>query len=346
MMYFTPLKTAVILGLCLLGAILCIPNLFPAPAAWLPWRQVHLGLDLRGGVLPAAGGGHEGGGQGAAGQHGRRACARRCGRARSSTRRWRRSPTRTASCCSCAIATKTDAAVAAIRPLIAAEGPTGTPEFDDGVQPGRHDHADAVAGRAERARAAARCSSRSRSSAAASTRPAWSIRRSPSRATRRIVVQLPGISDPNRIKELLGKTAHMTFQLVDETANANAGAPPPPGVRLPADAGQPEPEDRGAPARGRRWRRPDRRARRHQPADRRVGGQLHLQLRRRAALRRHHPRQRQPPLRHRAGRQGDQRAGDPRADHRRARSDQRQLHRRHAPTTWPCCCAPARCRRR
>ena len=39
----------------------------------------------------------------------------------------------------------------------------------------------------------------------------------------RIVVQLPGISDPNRIKELLGKTAHMTFQLVDETANANAG---------------------------------------------------------------------------------------------------------------------------
>src|ERR1700722_13597180 len=49
MMYFTPLKTAVILGLCLLGAILCIPNLFPAPAAWMPWRTVHLGLDLRGG---------------------------------------------------------------------------------------------------------------------------------------------------------------------------------------------------------------------------------------------------------------------------------------------------------
>jgi preprotein translocase subunit SecD len=49
MMYFTPLKTAVILGLCLLGAILCIPNLFPAPASWLPWRTVHLGLDLRGG---------------------------------------------------------------------------------------------------------------------------------------------------------------------------------------------------------------------------------------------------------------------------------------------------------
>ncbi len=48
----------------------------------------------------------------------------------------------------------------------------------------------------------------------------------------RIVVQLPGIEDPNRIKQLLGKTAHMTFRLVDETANMNPGAPPPPGVEF------------------------------------------------------------------------------------------------------------------
>ena len=47
--------------------------------------------------------------------------------------------------------------------------------------------------------------------------------------TDRIVVQLPGIEDPNRIKELLGKTAHMTFQLVDESANPAASGPPPPG---------------------------------------------------------------------------------------------------------------------
>ena len=32
----------------------------------------------------------------------------------------------------------------------------------------------------------------------------------------RILVQLPGIDDPERIKKLLGKTAKMTFQLVDE----------------------------------------------------------------------------------------------------------------------------------
>jgi protein-export membrane protein SecD len=43
----------------------------------------------------------------------------------------------------------------------------------------------------------------------------------------RIVVQLPGINDPNRIKQLLGKTAHMTFQLVDESANPAAPVPPP-----------------------------------------------------------------------------------------------------------------------
>ncbi|TCZ55388.1 protein translocase subunit SecD [Roseicella aquatilis] len=45
----------------------------------------------------------------------------------------------------------------------------------------------------------------------------------------RILVQLPGVEDPNRIKDLLGKTARMTFHLLDETANP-AAATPPPGV--------------------------------------------------------------------------------------------------------------------
>ena len=49
MLYFGRAKTALILGICVLGALLCLPNLLPAPAPWLPWRQVHLGLDLRGG---------------------------------------------------------------------------------------------------------------------------------------------------------------------------------------------------------------------------------------------------------------------------------------------------------
>ena len=49
MMYFSRLKSALVIGTCLLGALLCLPNLIPAPAPWMPWRTIHLGLDLRGG---------------------------------------------------------------------------------------------------------------------------------------------------------------------------------------------------------------------------------------------------------------------------------------------------------
>ena len=38
-----------VLSICFLGALLCLPNFVGAPALKLPWRQVHLGLDLRGG---------------------------------------------------------------------------------------------------------------------------------------------------------------------------------------------------------------------------------------------------------------------------------------------------------
>ena len=51
----------------------------------------------------------------------------------------------------------------------------------------------------------------------------------------RILVQLPGVEDPNRIKELLGKTARMTFHLLDETANPYAATPPPGVMFLPGE---------------------------------------------------------------------------------------------------------------
>ena len=51
----------------------------------------------------------------------------------------------------------------------------------------------------------------------------------------RILVQLPGVEDPNRIKQLLGKTARMTFHLVDEGANLAAATPPPGVMFLPGD---------------------------------------------------------------------------------------------------------------
>jgi preprotein translocase subunit SecD len=53
--------------------------------------------------------------------------------------------------------------------------------------------------------------------------------------TNRIVVQLPGVDDPERIKELLGRTAKMTFHLVDFDATGDVGI----GSRKVAMHGQP-----------------------------------------------------------------------------------------------------------
>ena len=41
----------------------------------------------------------------------------------------------------------------------------------------------------------------------------------------RILVQVPGLADPQRLITILGQTAKMTFQLVDEGADANATLP-------------------------------------------------------------------------------------------------------------------------
>ncbi|HLO77092.1 MAG TPA: protein translocase subunit SecD, partial [Magnetospirillum sp.] len=55
--------------------------------------------------------------------------------------------------------------------------------------------------------------------------------------TDRIVVQLPGVKDPDRIKALLGKTAKLTFHMVDDSTSpedARAGRLPPGSVLLPS----------------------------------------------------------------------------------------------------------------
>ncbi|MGH7161012.1 MAG: protein translocase subunit SecD, partial [Acetobacteraceae bacterium] len=49
MMFFSRAKMVLILGICALGVLLSLPNLIAAPAAWLPWRHIRLGLDLQGG---------------------------------------------------------------------------------------------------------------------------------------------------------------------------------------------------------------------------------------------------------------------------------------------------------
>ncbi|MBM3569814.1 MAG: protein translocase subunit SecD [Alphaproteobacteria bacterium] len=55
----------------------------------------------------------------------------------------------------------------------------------------------------------------------------------------RILIQLPGVDDPDRIKRLLGKTAKMTFHLVDTTTpidSVRPGREPPGLVLMEADA--------------------------------------------------------------------------------------------------------------
>jgi protein-export membrane protein SecD len=228
MMYFTPLKSAVILGLCALGAILCIPNLFAAPAPWLPWRQVHLGLDLRGGSYLLL-------------EVDMKAVVKeRLDSMVDGVRQALRpgsifyqtleaQPEQNRILLKLRDSTKLDAAMAAIRPLIAAEGSRGTPEFDMGSSPdGTIVLTLSPVAMNARARGAVQQSIeivRRRIDETGVVDPQIT-----QQGETRIVVQLPGISDPNRIKELLGKTAHMTFQLVEETANANAGGVPPPGV--------------------------------------------------------------------------------------------------------------------
>ncbi|MDD3370653.1 MAG: protein translocase subunit SecD [Alphaproteobacteria bacterium] len=50
----------------------------------------------------------------------------------------------------------------------------------------------------------------------------------------RILVQLPGLDDPERIKNLLGQTAKLTFRLVDETADPSSAHAPPGEEILPS----------------------------------------------------------------------------------------------------------------
>jgi len=56
----------------------------------------------------------------------------------------------------------------------------------------------------------------------------------------RILVQLPGIDDPERIKRLLGQTAKMTFHLLGDDTGARGVAPPGTKYLPSADPGRPE----------------------------------------------------------------------------------------------------------
>jgi protein-export membrane protein SecD len=226
MLYFSRLKTLVVLGVCLLGAILCIPNLVAAPAPWLPWRTIHLGLDLRGGsyllmkvdmaaVLKER-------------LDGLADSARQALR-NGKIDRYIVTPQQAQNRVVVRLPdpTKQDEAIAALKPLAT---PTDASQQSDltiaPAQAGEITLTLSQVALTQRATAAVEQSIeivRRRIDETGVADPIINRQGEDS-----IVVQLPGIEDPDKIKELLGKTAKMTFRLTDETANL--AGPPPPGV--------------------------------------------------------------------------------------------------------------------
>src|SRR5271166_4544592 len=227
MMYFSRMKTTIILGVCLLGMLLGVPNLFPAPAPWLPWRTVHLGLDLRGGSYLLL-------------EVDMKAVIKeRLDSLMDGVRQALRGaqifyqsldaqPDQNRIVLRLRDPAKTDDAVAALRPLISRDADTGQPDMAiDSTADGTISLTLSPVALSRRASGAVEQSIeiiRRRIDETGVVDP--QITR---QGESRIVVQLPGVGDPDRIKQLIGKTAHMTFRLVDETANPNAGGPPPPG---------------------------------------------------------------------------------------------------------------------
>ncbi|MGI4802050.1 MAG: protein translocase subunit SecD [Janthinobacterium lividum] len=236
MIYFSKLKTALIAGVCVLGVLLCIPNFLRAPASWLPWRTVHLGLDLRGGsyllleVDMAA------------------VTKERLDSLADTTRTALRNKVQFQ---------PPQIQAAQNRVLLRLRDPAQTDNAVNLLQEATKDPSGAVPEYAVAATAGTPGEiTISLSEAALRARADSAVLQSIEIVRRRIdetgvldpqitrqgadriVVQLPGVDDPNRIKELIGKTAKMTFRLVDENANPASPTPPPGDDFLPVE-GQP-----------------------------------------------------------------------------------------------------------
>lgn len=228
MLYFSRLKITAILGACLLGLLLCIPNLLPAPASWLPWRTVSLGLDLQGGsylLLEV---------------DMKTVVKDRLESLLDGVRQELRpgqifyqtleaQPDQNRVLLRLRDATRTEAAVTALRKLIQPAGTSNLPDMAIASTPdGTVTLTLSPVALAARAKGAVEQSIeivRRRIDETGVVEPHIA-----QQGTDRIIVQLPGINDPNRVKQLLGKTAKMTFRLVDETANPQSNTPPPPGI--------------------------------------------------------------------------------------------------------------------
>ena len=229
MLYFSRFKITLILAACILGVLLCIPNIGAAPVSWLPWRQVNLGLDLKGGSYLLM-------------QVDMSAVARERLDSLLDTVRHDLlganigyqnlavQPAQNRVVFRLRDPSQLDQAQRVLRNAVASNSAGARPDVDISVTPdGQIALTLSPTAMIERSTAAIQQSIeivRRRIDETGVVDPQISRQ-----GQDRIVVQLPGISDPERIKQLLGKTAKMTFHLLDE--NANVAAPvPPPGVEF------------------------------------------------------------------------------------------------------------------
>jgi protein-export membrane protein SecD len=219
MMYYSRLKTASVLAVCLVGLLLCLPNFMRLPGGSL-WRQIHLGLDLRGGsyllmqvdvptlrrerldTLPDA----------------VRQTLLKNGLG---YRNLQADPKTNAVTFTPRSPDEHDRDMAVLRDLPGA-GPREAQVTD--LPDGRVALSISAESLRDRARDAVAQSIeivRRRIDATGAVDP--SITR---QGDDRIVVELPGISDPNHVKQLLGTTAKMTFHLVAQGVSTDHPAPP------------------------------------------------------------------------------------------------------------------------
>lgn len=233
MMYYSRLKMMGVLGICLLGLLLCIPNFMRAPAPHMPWRQIHLGLDLRGGSYLLMRLDQ----QSLAGDR-LQTLEDEARQALLDKGLGYRDFQRDAAHRILSFAPRDAGEAEAAMKAVAALPQTVSNEFSVANQDGRIVLTlgrEAVAQRAREAISQSIEIVRRRIDGTGAIDP--EITRE---GDDRIVVELPGISDPQRIKALLGTTAKMTFRLL---ANSAGGTTAPPGATMLTDisTGQPLP---------------------------------------------------------------------------------------------------------
>jgi preprotein translocase subunit SecD/SecD/SecF fusion protein len=238
-LYFTRAKALGILLLCLAGILLSLPNLAPKPGwvpGFVPWNQVHLGLDLRGGsylLLQIDFSAVEQQDLNALVDQVRQTMR---GAALGYTGLHADVPNHQV-VLHLLNAGDAPAAMAALNKLITfapgatapnvaiAQAPDGSVEISIPRQ--------ALVERETQAVAQSITIIQRRIDGSGVLNP--SIAR---QGLDEIVVQLPGVSDPERVRTLIGTTAHMTFQMVD--AQAQPGPVAPLGdEQLPTTSGNP-----------------------------------------------------------------------------------------------------------